>query len=193
MAININTNGRKRIFIQSFSTSQSLCRPLLISLLFERNTYTRLQSSGFRLNDRIVCIVEDKLIKFHSLYNLGRVIDTSVIFSAATNKEVSSFAADYSNLFDIADVDEFVANTNRNARKYLTSLIKSEALQNLTAHKLQKVASANNLTIQVSNNKIIMPDDSRGITELLRFLNDGRYIGPVSGNTFIANSRRRVN
>ncbi len=192
LTIKANDAGRDRILVQLFAASQSLSRPSLISLLFERGTYTRLESSGFRLNDKLVCIVEDGMIKFRSLHNLGRVVDTSAIFRTATDREVSSFTADYSNLFEIPDVDGFVSRTSRNARKYMTSLAKSGVLRNHTAQTLLDASIHTRLEIKIRNGKIVMPSKSGEITELMRFLNDGRYVGPVSGNAFIANSRRPV-
>ena len=190
LAIKANGAGRERILVQLFAASQSLSRPRLISLLFEGSTYTRLESSGFRLGDKLVCIVEDGLIKFRSLHNLGRVIDTSAIFSAATDGEVRSFADDYPNLFEIANVDGLIAGTSRNARKYMTSLASSGVLRNHTAQTLRAASDGTGLEIEVRNGKVVMPSRSGEITELMRFLNDGRYVGPVSGDAFITNSRR---
>ena len=190
LAMKADDGGEERILVQLFALSQSLNRPPLVSLLFEGGTYTRLESSAFRLDDKLVCIVEDGLIKFRSLHNLGRVIDTSTIFSAATDGEVRTFAQTYSNLFEIADVNSFVEGTSRNARKYMMSLVKSGALQNHTVQTLQKASVETGLAIEVLNNRIVMPSRGRDITELMRFLNDSRYVGPISGKTFITNSRR---
>ncbi len=192
LAMKTDDGGTERILVQSFAPSQSLNRPWLVSLLFEAGTYTRLEASAFRLDNKLVCIVEGGLIKFRSLYSLGRVIDTSAIFSAATDGEVRTFAVDYANLFEIADVDDFVNNTSRNARKYLASIARSEALRSHTAQTLQTASTGTRLSIVVQNGKIVVPSTSGAITELMRFLNDGRYVGPISGEAFITNSRRPV-
>ena len=192
LAMKTDDGGTERILVQSFAPSQSLNRPWLISLLFEAGTYTRLDASAFRLDEKLVCIVEGDLIKFRSLYSLGRVIDTSAIFSAATDGEVRTFAVDYANLFEIADVDDFVNNSSRNARKYIVSIARSEALRNHTAHTLQTASTGTRLSIVVQHGKIVVPRTGGAITELMRFLNDGRYVGPISGEAFITNSRRPV-
>ena len=178
------------ILVQLFAASQSLTRPALLSLLYEGGTYTRLDSPGFRLDDKLVCIVEHGMIKFRSLHNLSRVIDTSAIFSAATDNEVMAFATTYSSTFDIADVSAFVDSSSRNARKYMASLAKTGVLQNHTAQTLKDASAGTNLNITLQNNRIVMPQKSGEVTELMRFLNDGRYVGPISGSPFITNSRR---
>ena len=184
--------GHERVLVQVFAPGQSLTRPWLVSLLYEAGTYTRLESPGFRLDEKLVCIVEDGLIKFRSLHNLGRVIDTSVIFGAATDREVRQFAADYSSMFDFADVNSFVDGTSRNARKYIASVASSGVLRKHTVQSLQAATAGTKLKIEVSNGKVVMPPTGGGITELMRFLNDGRYVGPVSGEAYITNSRRRA-
>ena len=190
LAMRLGQDAEARVLVQLFAASQSLTRPALLSLLYEGGTYTRLQSPGFRLDDKLVCIAEHGLIKFRSLHNLGRVIDTSAIFSAATDSEVTAFATTYSSIFDIADVIGFVDNSSRNARKYMASLAKTGVLQNHTAQTLQAASAGTNLNISINNNRIVMPTRSGEVTELMRFLNDGRYVGPISGNPFITNSRR---
>lgn len=184
--------GGQRILVQVFAAAQLLGRRWYVSLLYEGGTYTQLESSGFRLGDKLVCIAEDGLIKFRSLHTLGRVIDTSGIFTDATDEEVTAFANTYSNLFDIADVGDFVGSSSRNARKYMVSLASSGALQGHTAATLQEASQGTRLTITVRDGRIMMPTKSGEVTELMRFLNDGRYVGPISGEAFITNSRRRA-
>ena len=190
LALKPDQQAVSRILVQLFAASQSLTRPALLSLLYEGGTYTRLDSPGFRLDDKLVCIVEHGMIKFRSLHNLSRVIDTSAIFSAATDNEVMAFAATYSSTFDIADVNAFVDSSSRNARKYMASLAKTGVLQNHTAQTLKDASAGTNLNITLQNNRIVMPQKSGEVTELMRFLNDGRYVGPISGSPFITNSRR---
>ena len=192
LAMKVGDGTQERILVQLFAPSQALGQRWPLSLLLERGTYTRLESSAFRLDDKLVCIVESGLIKFRSLYNLGRIIDTSAIFRAATDGETRSFATLHSSLFEIPDVDRFVAHTSRNARKYMKSLVRRGVLQNHTAQSLQVASARTKLVIEIRNGRILMPNRSGEVTELMRFLNDGRYVGLVSGDTFITNSRRRI-
>lgn len=193
LAIKARCHDKKRILVQVFAKSQSLSQPWRVSLCFENGTYTRLNSSTFCLADKLVCIVENDLIKFRSLHNLSHVIDTSAIFSIATDNDVKSFAETHTNLFEISDVSQFVNYTSRNARKYMMSLVRSDILQSHTAQTLKDAAINTQLQIHVQNDKIVMPSKSGEITELMRFLNDGRYVGPISGQAFITNSRKLVN
>ena len=190
LAVKADNGDRERILVQVFNKSQSLTRSWWVSLVYESGIFNRLESSGFRLDEKLVCIIEDNLIKFKSLHMLGRVIDTSTIFSVASESEVNSFANDHLHLFDIIDLDEFISSTSRNARKYIASVVRSGALNNHTVQSLKTASKGTGININLTNNKIVMPQSSREITELMRFLNDGRYVGPVSGQPYITNSRR---
>ena len=195
-AMKLVNAGAERILVQAFTKQQQLTRPGRLALilgLHERGTFTRLEESAFHLDERILCIVEDGKIKFRSLHKLGRIIDTSGIFSAATNAEVRSFARKYSSLFDISDIDAFVSKASRNTRKYMASVEASRALQGHNPRTLLRATIGTKLRIQTnSSGKIEMPQWSGEITEFFRFLNDGRYVGPVSRKPYITNSRRLV-
>ena len=144
------TNGRhNRILVQVFSKAQSLTRDWLVSLVYKSGTFNRMESSGFRLGEKLVCIVEDGLIKFRSLYNLSRVIDTSYIFSVATQTEVYSFVSDHTHLFDISNIDDFMDATSRNARKYIASIVRSGVLSNHTAQTLKDATAGTGLHIKI--------------------------------------------
>ena len=190
LAMKPDTGPGPRVLVQVFAPTQSLTRHPFVALFLEAGTYTRLEPSSFRLDDKLVCIVEHGLVKFRSLHNLGRVIDTSAIFRAATDDDVVDFASTYSTLFDIPDVDRFVDGTSRNARRYLASLSRSGVLDSHTAQTLQSASAQTNLSLVVEDGRIVMPRKGSEITELMRFLNDGRYVGPISGKPFITNSRR---
>ncbi len=182
--------GGERILVQVFASAQSLSRSVLSLILDEKGTFDRLESPTFRLGDKLVCIVEGGQIKFRSLHNLGHVIDTSAIFRDATDQETEDFAIKYSNVFAIDDVTVFVDRSNRTARKYIASLEKSGALHGHTAESLQTAAQETNLTIMLNEGKIVMPQKSADIAKLLQFLNDGRFVGPVSHKPRVTNSWR---
>lgn len=190
LAVKVSNGGQERILVQVFGKGQSLTRDWWVSLVYKSGTFNRMELSGFRIGEKLVCIFESNLIKFRSLHSLSRVIDTSGIFSLASNTEVNSFVSDHSHIFDVANVEEFIATTSRNARKYMASVARSGVLEHHSAQSLKDAAIGTGLEIKILKNRIIMPQDSREITEFMRFMNDGRYVGPVSRQAYITNSRR---
>lgn len=158
--------NRRRLLVQVFSRTQELERSRLLALVLERNRFDVLTSTGFRLAEKLVCIVESGLVKFHSLHNLSKIFDTSSIFGAATEPEVRQFAADHAGLFAVPSVDSFLENTSRNARKYIASIAASGALAGHSARSLQEASEGTKLTIHVAGNRIVMPERSGDVTEL---------------------------
>ena len=186
-----NGDGNGVILVQAFSLSMLLTREGWLSLLADEDgTYSRLERRGFRLADKIVCLVEGGSLKFRSLHTLGRLLDTSTMFMEATDSEVQTFATDNSSLFYISDIEVFMSMTTRSSRKYISSIMRADVLTGHTVQSLQAGMQATGLEVSTRDGKIEIPTRRAGITELMRFLNDGRYVGPVSQRTFITNSRR---
>ena len=184
----------ERILVQMFTPTQVLDTRSKgsVSLLLERDTYSQVREPVLVLGHRLVCIAEGGLLKFRSLHNLGRVIDTTGIFRAATDGEVRAFTQEYSTLFEFADVDGFVSSSNRNARKYMASITVNSTLQGKTATELHEKASETGLVLELTDegDRIVMPTASREIAELMNFLNENRYSGPLTGTPYVTNSRR---
>jgi len=180
------------ILVQSFFERQSLARSprdFIAFTLSTEETYTRL-TSGFSLAGKLVCIVENERLKFRSLHALKRIMDTSEIFRAATDSEVFSFVDGYSEIIEVSDMDNFLQCTDAPSRKLISSLAKENTLENKDVQVLREEAEKTGLVLELNNGKIVVPQKSRDIKNLLLFLNDGRYVGPVSGKAYITNSRK---
>lgn len=66
----------------------------------------------------------------------------------------------------------------------------SDVLANYKASEIKKIAKDAGITITVENKKVVIPNDKKVI---LGFLNEEAYKGLFSQNTFLANSKRRIN
>lgn len=186
-------NVKNRLLVQTFSSRRLLIQPKILTLRYEANAFTRLRRPGFQLDSELTCIVEDDVIKFKSLHKLGGIIDTSEIFSVATDSEIHDFVGNCTHLFHDFDADEFLSNTDRNARKNISLLNQTMVLNDHTTDTIRDAAvEARHSLSFADDGKIEMPTKKSEITGLMRFLNDGQYVGPISKNTFITNSRRRV-
>ena len=111
-------NGRATILIQRFTSQQVLSKRF--ALFQERNAFRRLTETAFSLDSKLACIVENGLIKFKSVGNLRSIIDMIEIYREATNQEIIDFAAHRS--LHVADVQNFVANTNQTCRKLIHAI-----------------------------------------------------------------------
>lgn len=179
-------NNRATVLIQRFTSQQVLSKRF--ALFQERNAFRRLTETAFSLDSKLTCIVENGLIKFKSVGNLRSIIDMIEIYREATNQEVVDFAAHRS--LHIADVQNFVANTNQICRKLIHAISDNHVLNDYTPAEIQTAAQATNLTVNITNGRIAVPADGAGIKELLQFLNESRYSGPLSHRPYVTNSQR---
>ena len=184
----VSGHGGERFLLQVFEGSQILSRNR--AFLLRGGTYNRLDESAFRVGNKLTCIVEDGKVKFKSLYQLARIIDTSDIYHEATNAELDVFASN--GLFRVADVEVFKEAASSRARGHIHTVLTDRALDGCTAEGIKQAAGETGLDIEVRGDRIIMPPGTKEITDLAQFLNSGRYNSPVSDQTHIANSHRAI-
>ena len=181
-------NGATKVLIQRFTSQQMLEKKF--ALFLTGNAFRRLSDSAFTLDSSLTCIIEDGKIKFRSFQKLRSIIKLKEIYRIATDDEVRYFANH--NILEIMDVENFVSVTNESNRKLIHSIMSKNILTNVSATSIKQEALRTDLTVNVQNDKIIMPTKTKEINDLLLFLNEMRFPGPFSGQTYITNSRRPI-
>lgn len=63
-------------------------------------------------------------------------------------------------------------------------------LKNVKLSKIEKEAKKLKITISTDNNKLNFPNEKKTLKELLQFLAEDIYIGPLSDKRFISNSKK---
>ena len=179
-------NGDAKVLVQRFTSQQVLSRHF--SLFQEGNAFRRLTETAFTLDSKLTCIIEGGLIKFKSVGNLRSIVDMIEIYREATNQEVVDFASHTS--LHVANVQHFLANTNQTCRKLIHAISDNHVLNSYTPAEIQTAAQSTSLTVNITNGRISMPADGAGIKELLQFLNESRYSGPLSHRAYVTNSQR---
>ena len=160
------------------------------TLGLHNNSFRRLSDFAFTLNNSLTCIIEDGKIKFKSFHKLRSIINMNEVYREATDQEVSTFAS-HANL-DIPDIDTFITATDQQCRTLIHAIARDGILDDHTPNTISRAAQETGLVIETRNDKIIMPTESGEIKDFLQFLNESRYSGPLSGQTYITNSRKRV-
>lgn len=181
-------NGSTKILVQRFTAQQILERKF--ALLQNGNAFRRLSESAFSLDTSLTCVIEGGKIKFKSQHKLRSIISMLDIYRAATDQEVQAFAAHTA--LQVANVQSFLDTTNQTTRKLIHAATSSGVLNAYTPTAIQAAANGTGLLVNVQNGKIVMPSDHASIKALLQFLNEARYIGPLSQQAFVTNSHRPV-
>lgn len=181
-----NVGGATKVLIQQFSTRQMLSRKF--SLLQDGNAFRRLTDPAFSLDTALTCIAEGGKLKFKSFHKMRAIIDLIDAYKAATDQEILDFSAH--NNFEVADPDGFLDAADQTTRKLIHAISRAGTLDTYDAAAIETAATAVGVAVNVNNGKIVMPAGRAEIKKLLRFLDDGLYEAPLSGQRYITNSKR---
>ena len=181
-------NGQHRILVQRFTIGQSLSRKFVLFL--PGDTFRRLTDPAFNLDSSLTFVIEGGFVKFKSFQKLRSILDVADIFREATEPEVRAFAQHPS--LTVADLEEFVESADEVTRKLISAVTASGILEDFTSDQIQAAARLTKLEIAIEKNALVLPADRREVKDMLRFLDESRYSGPLTGIPYETNSRRRV-
>jgi hypothetical protein len=179
-------NGATKVLIQQFSARQMLSRRF--SLLQDGNAFRRMTDQAFALDNSLACIAEDGKLKFKSFHKMRAIVDLVDAYKVATDQEVQDFANHAS--FEVADHAAFLASADQISRKLMHAINRSGTLNNYTVPQIETAANAVGVGLTVNGGRIVMPADRAEVKKLLRFLDDGLYEAPLSGQRYVTNSKR---
>lgn len=185
--VGVGEGEHQRIYIQSFSAQQFLARTRM-ALIFEGNVFRQITEPSFALETKLVAIAESGQLKFKSYHFLKRIFALEELYRAATNEQIDAFCAHP--VLDVPDIMAFKAVADQSIRKLVSAVGVSNILNQTPVVDILSKAQALGVNIQVENGRIIFPAERRQIKELLRFLDDSIYEGPLSARRLITNSKR---
>jgi hypothetical protein len=160
------------------------------SLFFEDNTFKREQRWGIGITDTIDCVFTQTELRFSSYFYARQIFDLSEYYRSATDSEVLNFSG--LDLLSIADKEQFRQMADTWIRRKIAAINDSGVLKNNTAAKIKKLAQSCGLEIIVDNKKVVMPTDKKKLKEILGFLDDEVYKGAFTEETYITNSKRKM-
>lgn len=137
------------------------------------------------------CYYTEGELQFSSFFFARQIFDLSEYYRSATDREVQAFTT--SDKLSFEDTENFKNAANTWIRRKIAMINDSEVLVNYKASEIKKLARDAGITLVVENKKIVIPNDKEQIKVILGFLDEEAYKGPFSQNTFLANSKRRIN
>ncbi|MBB4105906.1 MULTISPECIES: DUF4868 domain-containing protein [Alphaproteobacteria] len=182
----VSANGATKVLVQRFSPQQLLSRRF--SLLQDGNAFRRLSDPAFSLDTGLTCVIEGGKVKFRSFHKLRAIINLIDVYRAATDQEVQDFAAHAH--FEVTNAASFLAAADQTIRKLVHAIGRSGTLGTYTVPQIETACGAVGVAVTVNNGRLVMPDDRADIKKLLRFLDDGLYEAPLTGQRYITNSKR---
>jgi hypothetical protein len=186
----IITNGQTKVFVQKFSSRQALSLNQLPLIKMQTgNTFVKTTDDIFTIDNKLVAIIEDNKTKFKSFHNARMVFDLSEFYREATDEDLNQMSQHAS--LEIADLASFISKADTQVRKMAHSIESSGVLDNYTVTQISTAAANfSDISIVVNNGKITLPSDKKKLKEVLHFLLEDIYKGPLSGNNYLTNSKR---
>jgi uncharacterized Fe-S cluster-containing radical SAM superfamily enzyme len=77
-------------------------------------------------------------------------------------------------------------------RRKIAMINDSQVLDQYSASEIKKKARAIGVDVEIKDKKVVIPNDKEKIKVILGFLDEEAYKGPFSQNTYLANSKRKV-
>ncbi|MDP2609123.1 MULTISPECIES: Kiwa anti-phage protein KwaB-like domain-containing protein [unclassified Oceanobacter] len=186
----ITTNGQTKVFVQKFSSRQALSLNQLPLIKMQTgNTFVKTTDDIFTIDNKLVAIIEGNRTKFKSFHNARMVFDLSGFYREATDEDLTQMSQHAS--LEIADLESFISEADTQVRKMAHSIKSSGVLDSYTVTQIS-TASANfpDISVIVNNGKITLPSDKKELKEVLHFLLEDIYKGPLSGSDYLTNSKR---
>lgn len=160
------------------------------SLFYDQDTFIRENRWGIGITDTIDCVFTQAELRFSSYFYARQIFDLSEHYRSATDDEVQNFSG--LDLLSIADKDQFQSVADTWIRRKIAAINDSGVLKNNTAAKIRRLAQTCGLEVIVENKKLVIPADKKKLKEILGFLDDEVYKGAFTEETYITNSKRKM-
>lgn len=148
------------------------------------------RSLSFRNSLDAVYEFDNEKLWFKSFHNVNKFLDLEGFFKEATDDDIRDLF-NHKRL-NSDNIEEVLENLDNSLKKKLSILKHNpKVIDNLPASEIQNRAKPHNIEIDIKNEQIVFPLEKMEIREMLKFLNEEYYIGPLSGDQFESNSTRR--
>lgn len=185
LATSVGPAGNKRIIIQLFTAQQVLSRRMIFGL--RGDTFTEIEEPLFTIDNYVHAIVENDKLKFKSYYHIKRVFEFKDIYQEATNQQIESLCTHDSIV--VENLEQLKKDADQTVRKLVHAVIETKVLDQYPVADIAKAAEIVGIIIPLKGDKINFPCDRKSAKILLRFLDDGIYLAPLTLKKYMANSK----
>ena len=180
------------ILFQRFMPAQVI-RPKL-SFIWDLGTLRKIDDPGFMLGKYLSAVYKsgERKLLFNNFYNANLLLSLPKDFKEASSEKIREILSH--KLFEPEDIELFSTNSNQWFRIRFALLEHSGILNKFTALEFQACSEECNIHIQLSDDKkkIVFPSNEVEARELLQFLNQERFRGPITNELFETNSKKKV-
>ena len=185
-----NEYGEELVLFQNFTRSRVI-RPGGV-LFLDGNTYKSVERRGLTLDVALSAVYQprERKLLFHNFRTVNTFLPLADFYQEASEQEIRE-VLDHP-LLAAEDPDAAVATANQWFRKRFAMLKDSGILDEYSAAEIQSRSNEHNVSIAVSNGRIVFPADKNDAKRVLQFLNEELYRGPITETLYETNSKREA-
>jgi hypothetical protein len=184
--------GKERIFFQNFDSRRVLVpgKGLNIFAIADASTFKELDTPVVLLDAHLSAIWDKGTLKFKNFNNAKKIFDLTSYFTEATDEQIEDFVAH--SFIACESKDKLMKICTAWSRKKIALILRGKVLDKMTAESARAAAKAVNYEVPMDGDKIKLPTDKKELKELLQFLDEDVYIGPISHRKLLSSGKREV-
>lgn len=185
----VSSDDSEYLLFQKFRRPQVI-KPGL-TLLLQGDTYHSIERPGLTL-DRKICAVfsrDDSKLIFSTIWLVNSFLPLVDYYTEGSIAVVNAMLGHY--VFAPGSGVHLATRPNRHLANQCAKIVQSGILNKKSATEIIGGAANYGVSIRETDGRIVIPDDRKEARELLRFLNEEIYRGPLTNELFETNSKRR--
>jgi len=175
-------------YFQNFDARRLLRRKRI--LVHSKNTFDELKADAFVVEDMVNAVYKDEKFLFPSYTNANKIFSLSGFYHEATKPELVSFAAN-----DKVTIDEswIVSKANSVIKRHISLLLDSKVLDTADTAVVKAEALDYDVDIPLdADGRIVFPKDLKKCKDILTYLNEQFYEGPITRKRYRTNNKLEV-
>ena len=185
-----NVHGEEVVLFQNFTRSRVI-RPGRF-LLLDGNTYRGVEHPGLTLDVALSAIYQptERKLLFGNFRTVNTFLPLADFYREASEQEIKEVLGHP--LLAAEHPETTAVTANQWSRTRFAMLKESGILDQYSAADIQSRSKGHNVSINVSNGKIVFPADKAEAKKVLQFLNEELYRGPITETLYETNSKREA-
>lgn len=186
------SGGKELIFFQNFDSRRILIpgRGLNLFATADASTFKELESPVVLLDANLAAIWDKGTLKFKNFNNAKKIFDLTTYFTEATDEQIEEFVAH--SFISSEGKEKVMKACTAWSRKKIALILRGKVLDSMTAKSIKAAAKVVDYEVPMDGNKIKLPSDKKELKELLQFLDEDLYIGPISHRKLLSSGKREI-
>lgn len=184
----------EKYYFQVFNKKNMLQRKTILRLIEAENKFAKINESAFIVDDKVHAIYKSGRLYFNNYTLANQIFSLKEFLLEATDSEISDFAK--SSTINV-DVNKLKNISNIKTRRLIKQLTKSQnigdfvKMQNSIRNEILKRSS---VKVTMKNGKIELPTSNVAeLNRVLEFLNEDIFIGQITNQRYLTNSKKKDN